>query len=98
MIDWNLVVQLVVGVVLSVGAYLYRQLKQDTTEVKAKLDRTHEEFLNYKLHATEKFVTNDHLAQAVTGINRTLENVAASMVRVEARLNNQIDNSNARSQ
>lgn len=98
MLDWNVIIQIAIGVVLSVGAYLYRELKSQTVEVKTKGDKTFEELLNYKLACAEKFVTKDHLAEAVTNLHKTLENVAAGVVRVEARLNNQIDNSNARNQ
>lgn len=95
--DWNSIIQIAFGVVLSVGAYLYRDLKAGTDVVKAKADKTQEELLNYKLMAAEKYVTNSHLEQAVESLHKTLETVAASMVRVETRLNNQIDNSNHRS-
>jgi hypothetical protein len=95
-IDWNIVVQIAIGVVLSVGAYLYRELKAEANDVKAKADKTYEELLNYKLMASEKFVTNGALAHAVDNINKTLETVAGSILRVEQRLNNQIDNSNHR--
>lgn len=97
MLDWNIVVQISIGVALSIGAYLYRELKAATDVVKDKADKTYEELLNYKLASSEKFVTNGHLEQAVESLHKTLETVAASMVRVETRLNNQIDNSNARS-
>ena len=96
--DWNIVIQIAIGVMLSVGAYLYRDLKADTDEVKKRADKTHDDLVEHKLKSSERFVTSDHLAQAVGNINKTLETVAASMVRVEQRLNNQIDNSNARNQ
>lgn len=94
--DWNALIQIALGVVLSVGAYLYRDLKASTDEVKATSAKTAQDLVDHKLKSSEKFVTSDHLAQAVGNINKTLETVAASMVRVEQRLNNQIDNSNAR--
>ena len=96
MFEWNLIINVAIGVVLSVGAYLYKDLKADTDAVKAKADKTYEELLQYKLSSTEKFVTNDHLAHAVSNLNKTLETVAGSILRVEQRLNNQIDNSNHR--
>lgn len=96
--DWNVIIQIAIGAVLSVGAYLYRDLKAETTAVRVKADKTEVELLNYKLLASEKYITYDHLAQAIENLHKTLENVAASMVRVETRLNNQIDNSNARNQ
>jgi hypothetical protein len=94
--DWNVVIQIAIGVVLSVGAYLYRALKADTDAVQAKADKTYEELLAYKLVASEKYVTNGALVHAVENINRTLENVSSGIIRVEQRLNNQIDNSNHR--
>jgi hypothetical protein len=97
MLDWNVIIQIAIGVVLSVGAYLYRDLKSQTVDVKTKADKTYEELLNYKLMASEKFVTNGALAHAVENLNRTLENVSEGIIRVEQRLNNQIDNSNHRS-
>ena len=97
MIDWNMVIQAAFTLVFGIGAYLYLALKSETKEVKAKADKTFEELMNYKLAAAEKFVTVDHLTTTMDNVHRTLESVAASMLRVEARLNNQIDNSNARS-
>lgn len=96
MLDWNVIIQIAIGVVLSVGAYLYRELKAETVAVRVKADKTYEELLNYKLLSSEKFVTNGALAHAVDNITKTLETVAGSILRVESRLNNQIDNSNAR--
>ncbi len=96
MIDWNMLIQIGIGIILSVGAYLYNTLKNETKEVKAKSDKTYEEMMNYKLYAAEKFVTVDHLTFTMENVHRTLETLAAGMLRVEARLNNQIDNSNAR--
>ena len=95
-VDWNVLIQIGFGIVMSVGAYLYRDLKAETVSVKTRAEKTQEEFLNYKLAASEKYVTHDHLAQAVTNLHKTLENVAAGVIRVEARINNQIDNSNHR--
>jgi hypothetical protein len=97
MFEWNIVIQITIGVILSVGAYLYREMKADTVAVRAMAEKTKDELMNYKLASSEKYVTNDHLAQAVTNMNKTLESVAGSILRVEQRLNNQIDNSNARS-
>jgi hypothetical protein len=94
--DWNALIQIALGVVLSVGAYLYNDLKKSTDDVKVSAAKTAQDLVDHKLKSSEKFVTSDHLAQAVGNINKTLETVAASMVRVEQRLNNQIDNSNAR--
>lgn len=96
MIDWNMVIQITIGVILSIGAYLYNSLKNDTKDVKIKADKTLEELMNYKLYVAEKFVSVDHLTVTMENVHRTLETMAAGVLRVEARLNNQIDNSNAR--
>ena len=96
MIDWNVIIQIAIGVALSVGAYLYRELKAKQDSIQAKADKTHEALLNYMLLASEKFVTNGALAHAVENLNKTLENVSSGIIRVEQRLNNQIDNSNHR--
>jgi len=97
MVDWNMLIQIGIGIVIAVIAYFHNTLKNETRDVKAKADKTYEEFMNYKLYAAEKFVTVDHLTTTMENVHRTLESVAAGMLRVEARLNNQIDNSNARS-
>jgi len=96
-IDWNVVAQVVIGIVVVIISYFHNSLKNETNEVKIKAAKIYEEFMNYKLYAAEKFVTVDHLTTTMENVHRTLESVAAGMLRVEARLNNQIDNSNARS-
>ena len=96
MLDWNVIIQIAIGVVLSVGAYLYRELRSESNATKSIADKTREDLLNYKLLASEKFVTNGALAHAIDNITKTLETVAGSVLRVESRLNNQIDNSNHR--
>lgn len=96
MIDWNVIIQIAIGLAFSVGAYLYRELKAKTEQVQAKADKTHEALLGFMLLASEKYVTNGALAHAVENLNKTLENVSSGIIRVEQRLNNQIDNSNHR--
>lgn len=96
-VDWSVLAQIASGIVISIIAYLHNALKNETAEVKAKGDKTYEELMNYKLAASDKFVTTDHLTQTMENVHKTLESVAAGMLRVEARLNNQIDNSIARS-
>jgi esterase/lipase len=85
MIDWNIVIQIVVGLVLAVGGYLYKELK-------SKAEKTYEEFLIYKTHVATHYVSNDKLTEAVGDLRRTVDNVASGILRIEARMNNQIDN------
>ena len=85
MMEWQIVAQSVVALVLAVGGYLYRELK-------VKVDKTHEDFLVYKTFVAEKYVSNDKLMEAVGNLNKTVDNVASGILRIEARLNNQIDN------
>ena len=48
--------------------------------------------MEYKVHVAETFVTTDQLTRAIENLNKTLENVAGGVLRVEARLNQQLDN------
>lgn len=87
MIDWSVVAQIVVGCIIAVGAWLYRELK-------SKVDKTHEDFLVYKTSVAEKYVSNDKLTETVANLKSTVETVASGILRIENRLNNQIDNRN----
>lgn len=87
MIDWAIVAQIVVGCILAVGGWLYRELKQ-------KVDKTHEDFLVYRTHVAERYVSNDQLTKAIENLNNTINSVAGGVTRIEGRLNNQIDNRN----
>jgi len=85
MIDWNIVLQLIVGLALAVGGYLYKELKH-------KAEKTYEEFLIYKTHVATHYVSNDKLIEAVSNLRSSVDTVASGILRIEARLNNQIDN------
>ena len=78
------VVQGLMGLLMAIGAYLYR-------DVKAKVDKTHEDFLVYRTHVASTYVSNDELKQTVDNMTRSVDNVAAACLRIEARLNSQID-------
>lgn len=49
--DWQAICFSLVGVGFVVCGYFYR-------EIKAKLDRTHEDFMSYKTHVAENYVKN----------------------------------------
>jgi len=85
MIDWQLVFYAVVSLSFTVGGWLYRELK-------AKADRTHEDLLIYKTHVAVTYVSNDKLTDAVSSLNQSVKSVADGVIRIENRLNNQIDN------
>lgn len=85
MIDWQAVFYIVAGLLFSIGGYLYKELK-------SKVDKIHEDALTYRTLVATTYVTNDHLAKAVENLNKTVDNVASGILRIEARLNNQIDN------
>ena len=84
MIDWNMVIQIVMGLAFTVIGYLYKELKGNS-------DKNREEFLIYKTHVAETYVSNDKLTDAVGNLNKNVENVAAGVLRIESRINNQLD-------
>lgn len=85
--DWNMVIQIVIGLAFTVGGYLYNELKN-------KADKTYEEFLIYKTFVATNYVSNDKLTEAVGNLNKSVDSVASGILRIEQRLNNQIDNRN----
>ena len=89
MIDWAQVIYVIVGIAVAIGGYLYKELKN-------KLDRLHEDVLIYKTFVAERYVSNDQLTKAVESLNRSVSSVTEGILRIETRLNNQIDNSNSR--
>lgn len=78
------IVQGLMGLLMAIGGYLYR-------DVKAKADKTHEEFLVYRTFVASTYINNEELRTVVENFSRGLDNVAASMLRVESRLNTQLD-------
>lgn len=85
--DWTTFIQIAAAIVLGVGGFLYRELK-------FKVDKTYEEFLAYKVHAAETFITIDQLTRIVENLNKAVANVNDAVLRIEQRLNNQMDNRN----
>ena len=81
------VVQGLMGLLMAIGGYLYR-------DVKAKADKTHEEFLVYRTFVASNYIGNDQLKQVVDNMSRGIDNVAAGMLRIENRLNTQLDRRN----
>lgn len=87
MLDWQAIFYSLVGIAFLVGGYLYRELK-------AKVDKTHEDSLTFKTYVAEHYVSNNKLAEAVSNLNRNVESVAAGVLRIETRINSQFDNRN----
>ncbi len=85
--DAAMIIQALVGALGVVLWFLY-------TELKKKADNQHVDFLNYKLHVAETFVTTNQLTGVIETLNRNVEAVATTALRIEGRLNQQIDNSN----
>lgn len=83
--DWQVIFSIVFGAALAAIGWLYR-------EVKHKVDKTHEEFLIYRTHVAERYVSSEQLTKAIENLNNTINSVAEGMTRIEARLNNQLDN------
>ena len=89
MIDWQQAAYYIIGLSFAVVGFFYRKLDN-------RAEKTHEAFMAYKVHVAETFVTTDQLTRTIENLNRTVENVAGGVLRIEARLNHQIDNSNTR--
>ena len=87
--DWQALATGLLSVAIMVISYLYRELK-------TKTDKTHEDFLVYKTDVATHYVSNDKLTEVVGNLNRNVESVAAGVLRIETRLNNQIDSRAAR--
>ena len=82
--DWQALATALLGIAVMVISYLYRELK-------AKADKTHEDFLVYQTNVATNYVSNDKLTEAVGNLNRNIETVTAGVLRIESRLNQQID-------
>lgn len=82
--EWQTIILWVMSGIMAVGGYLYRELK-------TKVDKTHEDFLVYRAFVASTYVSNDDLKQEVANMVRSVDNVAAGVLRIEARMNAQID-------
>lgn len=87
MLDWQQAAYYITGIAFAVVAFFYKKLD-------GRADKTHEALMDYKVHVAETFVTTDQLTRAIEHLNKTVENVAGGVLRIEARLNHQIDNNN----
>jgi hypothetical protein len=87
MLDWQQAAYYITGLAFAVVAFFYKKLD-------SRADSTHEALMAYKVHVAETFVTTDQLTRAIEHLNKTVENVAGGVLRIEARLNHQIDNRN----
>lgn len=87
MLDWQQAAYYITGLTFAVVAFFYKKLD-------SRADKTHEALMDYKVHVAETFVTTDQLTRAIEHLNKTVENVAGGVLRIEARLNHQIDNNN----
>ena len=85
MIDWQQAAYYITALAFAVVAFFYKKLDN-------RADKTHDLLMEYKVHVAETFVTTDQLTRAIENLNKTLENVAGGVLRVEARLNQQLDN------
>lgn len=79
------IVQGLIAIVLTVGAWMFR-------DVKMTAEKTKDEFLAYKTHVAERYVSSDQLTKTIDNLYKTLDNVAGAVSRIETRLNNQADN------
>lgn len=86
-VDWNVVIQIVIGLAFTVFGFMYKELKN-------KVDKTHEDFLVYRTHVAERYVSVDQLTKAIENLNSTINSVASAVTRIEGRLNNQLDGRN----
>ena len=89
--EWQSIFLWGLTTVLGVGAYLYREMKAQVNKSIADVDDLHEALLNYKTFVASTYVSNDELRQAIGDMTRSVDNVTASCLRIEARLNVQHD-------
>ncbi|MGZ8888064.1 MAG: hypothetical protein ACXW1D_00745 [Halobacteriota archaeon] len=77
--DMMWIIQSLIGLSLAVGGFLYKDLK-------AKVDKTQEDFLMYKTHVSEVYATQPQLTRAIEAVGKTIDGVAATVGRIEERL------------
>jgi hypothetical protein len=77
-VDWSNIIQIVLGVAISAISYAYTQLK-------TKVEKNHEDILNYKLHVSESYVSVAELTKAVDALTKGIDTVAAGVLRIEGR-------------
>lgn len=85
MLDWQQVAYAIITVAFTVVGFFYKKLDN-------RAEKTHEAFMEYKVHVAETFVTTDQLTRALDNLNRSIETVAGTVQRIENRLNHQSDN------
>lgn len=73
------IVQALLAVLVTLIGFLYKELK-------GKVDRNLEEFLNYKTRVSEIYATQPQLTHAIESVNRTVDTIAAGVSRIEERL------------
>ena len=78
------IIQGLMGLLLCIVGWTYKDLK-------FKVDKTHEEFLLYKVVVATSYIGNEELKQVVDNLTRGIDGVQASLLRVENRLNLQLD-------
>jgi len=78
------IVQGLMGLLMAIAGWAYRDLK-------AKVDKTHEDFLLYKVVVATSYIGNEELKAVVDNLTRGLDTVAASTLRIENRINAQLD-------
>lgn len=78
------IIQGLMGLLMAIAGWTYKDLKN-------KVDKTHEDFLIYKTHVASNYIGNDELRAVVENLSRSIDGVQASLLRVENRLNLQLD-------
>jgi hypothetical protein len=76
------------GLMGALGLVLWYLYTEQSKEVK----RLGMELLNYKVHVSERYVSNDKLNETVNNLNKNVEQLSAGVLRIETRLNSQMDN------
>lgn len=82
--DATMIIQ---GLLGAFGVVLWYLYTEQTKEVK----RIAMEVLQYKVHVSERYVSNDKLNETVANLNRNVEQLAAGVLRIETRINSQMD-------
>lgn len=76
------VVQFLLACVVAIGGFLYKDLK-------AKTEGLQKEFMTYQRYVAEEYATQPQLTRAIDSVIKTVEQMAASLVRIEGRLYDQ---------
>lgn len=84
MLDWQAILYAVLVACFAVGAFFYKDMK-------TKLEVLTRDVFDFKLHAAQTYVTGETLQRTMEDLKRDVGSVNDAVLRIEARLNLQLD-------